>query len=126
MIRFNVSRRGKSTEQSFTKILRGDIYRDLHTFGQRGVDALSNATPRETGATAGAWIYRIIRARGGIYGIAFYNLNEVRGNNIAIMLQYGHGTGTGGYVQGRDYINPAIQPIFDKMAVDVWKRVTAS
>ena len=126
MIGFKSSRSGKTTERSLKKVLTGGIYSDLHIYGQKGVDALANATPRDSGNTAGSWRYRVVEARGGIFGVAFYNLNDVRGNNIAIMLQYGHGTGTGGWVEGRDYINPAIQPIFDQIADDMWKKVRAS
>jgi hypothetical protein len=89
-----------------------------------GVDALAKATPSESGLTAKSWGYRIYRNRNST-GIEWYNSNENNGVNIAILLQYGHGTGTGGYVSGQDYINPAIRPIFDRIAEDVWKKVTS-
>lgn len=96
---------------------------DLDRFGREGVQALSSATPRDTGLTASAWDYSIERSSNRV-SISFNNTNIQNGVPIAIILQYGHGTRNGGYVQGRDYINPAIQPIFDKMAEDAWKEVT--
>lgn len=95
---------------------------DLRRFGQEGVDALSAATPVDTGLTADSWYYRIVETNGRI-SIQWLNSNVVDGVPIAVILQYGHGTGTGGYVQGRDYINPAIQPIFDRIAEHAWKEV---
>jgi hypothetical protein len=95
----------------------------LHTYGVQGVDALSNATPRESGLTAESWQYRIRTDKVG-WTIEWFNTHIVDGRPIAILLQYGHATGTGGYVVGRDYINPAMRPIFDKMADDMWKEVT--
>ena len=85
--------------------------------------ALASATPVDTGQTANSWYYEIERANGKV-SITFYNSNIQNGIPIAIILQYGHGTGTGGWVQGRDYINPAIQPIFDKIANAAWREVT--
>lgn len=87
-----------------------------------GVSALSSATPRDTGETAGSWEYRIERTSDSI-SIIWYNTNEVDGVNIAVIRQLGHGTGTGGYVEGIDYINPAIKPIFDRITEAVWKEV---
>ena len=110
------------TEAYLARLTSGDLYSDLDRYGQEGVNALSKATPRETGNTASSWEYRVTRSR-GFASIEWYNTNEAGGSNVAIMLQYGHGTGTGGYVSGRDYINPAIQPIFDKIAEEVWKKV---
>lgn len=96
---------------------------DLDKFGKAGVEALRSATPKDTGKTADSWNYNIIRKNGSVT-IEWVNSNVVDGVNIAVILQYGHGTRTGGYVQGRDYINPAIQPIFDEIANDAWKEVT--
>lgn len=96
---------------------------DLDRFGHEGVAALASATPIGTGRTANSWYYEIERS-GGSITISFHNSNVNEGVNIAIILQYGHGTGTGGWVQGRDYINPAIQPIFDKIADEAWREVT--
>lgn len=95
----------------------------LDKYGKRGVEALSSATPVETGVTASSWHYEIENQNGSV-SITFYNSNVNKGVPIAIILQYGHGTGTGGWVQGRDYINPAIQPIFDELADEAWKEVT--
>ena len=97
---------------------------NLDKYGREGVAALAAATPIDTGNTAGSWVYTIERGAGSA-SIVFSNTNVVNGENIAILLQYGHGTGTGGYVVGRDYINPAIQPIFDKIANDAWREVTS-
>ena len=95
----------------------------LDKYGREGVAALASATPVESGKTAGSWYYEIKRQNGSV-SIIFKNSNINKGVPIAIILQYGHGTGTGGWVEGRDYINPAIQPIFDKIAEAAWKEVT--
>ena len=95
----------------------------LDKYGREGVAALSSATPVESGKTASSWYYEIKRQNGSV-SITFNNSNINKGVPIAIVLQYGHGTGTGGWVQGRDYINPAIRPIFDRIADDAWKEVT--
>ena len=96
---------------------------DLNKYGRQGVQALSSATPIESGKTANSWYYKINRTKESV-SITFHNSNIQDGVPIAIILQYGHSTGTGGYVEGRDYINPAIQPIFDRIAEDAWKEVT--
>jgi hypothetical protein len=96
---------------------------DLDKYGKEGVAALSAATPIDTGKTANSWSYKINRQNGSV-SIDFYNSNFSNGVPIAIILQYGHATNNGGWVQGRDYINPAIQPIFDKIAKNAWKEVT--
>ena len=96
---------------------------DLDKYGREGVAALSSATPIESGLTAKSWYYEI-ENKNGLATISFHNSNIQNGVPIAIILQYGHGTGTGGWVEGRDYINPAIQPIFDRMAEEAWKEVT--
>jgi len=96
---------------------------DLDKYGKEGVAALSSATPVKTGLTAQSWYYKI-EHKNGSATISFHNSNIQNGVPIAIILQYGHGTGTGGWVEGRDYINPAIQPIFDKIANDAWREVT--
>ena len=98
---------------------------DLDKYGRAGVEALASATPVASGLTASSWYYEI-ENKNGSAKITFLNRNIQNGVPIAIILQYGHGTGTGGWVQGRDYINPAIQPIFDKIADDAWKEVTKS
>ena len=95
----------------------------LDKYGKEGVAALASATPTETGKTASSWYYEIEHQNGSAK-ITFNNSNINKGVPIAIILQYGHGTGTGGWVQGRDYINPAIQPLFDRIAEEAWKEVT--
>lgn len=94
----------------------------LDSYGQKGVTALASATPVNTGLTAQSWAYRIT-THGSRATIEWYNTNKVGDTSVAILIQYGHGTGTGGYVQGRDYINPVIRPIFDQIADDVWEKV---
>lgn len=96
---------------------------DLDKFGREGVAALASATPVDSGLTANSWYYEI-KNKNGTATISFNNSNIQNGVPIAIILQYGHGTGTGGWVEGRDYINPAIQPIFDRIAENAWKEVT--
>lgn len=96
---------------------------DLDKYGKEGVAALASATPVDTGLTASSWSYEI-KHNNGTVSISFKNSNIQNGVPIAIILQYGHGTRNGGWVQGRDYINPAIQPIFDKIANDAWREVT--
>ena len=98
---------------------------DLDKFGRAGVEALSSATPVNTGKTANSWYYEI-ENKNGVATISFNNSNIQNGVPIAIILQYGHGTGTGGWVEGRDYINPAIRPIFDEIAENAWREVTKS
>lgn len=96
---------------------------DLDKYGREGVAALASATPVDSGLTASSWYYEIVRTNGSV-SINFNNSNIQNGVPIAVILQYGHGTGTGGYVQGRDYINPAVRPIFDRIANDAWREVT--
>lgn len=96
---------------------------DLNKYGREGVAALASATPVDSGLTSSSWYYEITH-EGGSATISFLNSNINKGVPIAIILQYGHGTGTGGWVEGRDYINPAIQPLFDKLAEDAWREVT--
>lgn len=96
---------------------------DLDRYGREGVAALKSATPVDTGYTADAWYYEIVRKDGSV-SINFNNKNIQNGVPIAIILQYGHGTNNGGWVEGRDYINPAIQPLFDKITNEAWREVT--
>lgn len=96
---------------------------DLDKYGRAGVAALASATPADSGLTARSWFYEL-KNKNGCAVISFHNSNIQNGVPIAIILQYGHGTGTGGWVQGRDYINPAIQPIFDEIVNHAWKEVT--
>lgn len=95
----------------------------LDEYGKKGVAALSSATPVDTGLTASSWFYKI-ENKNGVAKIEFHNSNVQKGVLIALILQYGHGTKNGGYVVGRDYINPAIQPVFDELAENAWKEVT--
>lgn len=115
----------KHTESLLDRIKNFKIRHFLEPYGRKGVEALANATPKDTGKTASSWEYDIT-SDGDSTSINFYNTNENKGVNIAIILQYGHGTGGGGYVQGRDYINPALQPIFDEIAQAAWKEVAGS
>lgn len=98
---------------------------DLDKYGREGVAALASVTPVDSGLTANSWYYKIKRSNESV-SIEFCNSNVQNGVPIAIILQYGHGTGTGGWVEGRDYINPAVQPIFDKIAQNAWKEVAKS
>ena len=98
---------------------------DLNKYGQEGVNALSSATPVDTGTTANSWYYEINRTKGQV-SIEWKNSNIKDGVPIAVIIQYGHGTGTGGYIEGRDYINPAMRPIFEHIANSVCKEVTGS
>lgn len=98
-------------------------FKNLDRYGIEGVNALSSATPVDTGKTSNSWSYEIKRERDKV-SISFLNSNIQNGVPIAIILQYGHGTRNGGWVEGRDYINPAIQPVFDKIANNAWKEVT--
>ena len=111
----------KKTSDFLKRMLQGDIYSDLNRYGEMGVRALASATPIDSSFTSKSWRYRIIKGRQPT--IEWYNTNVVSGTSVAILIQYGHGTGTGGYVVGRDYINPAMRPIFDQIADDVWKKV---
>lgn len=124
MITFTHKGDFKSTEK-FLKGAKDRSYRSvLEQLGQKGVNALANATPKDTGKTASSWSYSIEESSGSI-SIVWSNSNVNKGLNIAVLLQYGHGTRNGGYVQGRDYINPAIQPIFDEIADKAWKEVVS-
>lgn len=97
----------------------------LDKYGRAGVAALASATPVDTGLTANSWYYKIENTNGSVK-LSFHNSNIQNGVPIAIILQYGHGTRNGGWVEGRDYINPAVQPIFDQIARDVWREVKMS
>lgn len=125
MIKITSVGKFERTRRFFKKMSNWEIRHILHKYGKQGVDALASATPRESGETANSWDYEITGGDGS-YAIQWINTHINKGVNIAIILQYGHGTGTGGYVVGRDYINPAVQPIFDEMAETIWKEVTSS
>lgn len=125
MITFAVTGDSKKTESFLTKVTKLDILGIMSSFGEEGVAALSSATPTDTGLAAGEWGYDV-NVNGGVYSIYWTNVDIEHDFPVVIMLQYGYGTGTGGYVQGRDYINPAIKPIFDAIADKVWKAVTSA
>lgn len=124
MITISSSGSFKNLDAFLSKMKANQIYNALKPLAVAGVNALSNATPRASGETANSWDYEIKARPGRSYSITWVNTHIVDGRPIAILLQYGHGTGTGGYVEGRDYINPAIKPIMDKIADEVWKAVS--
>lgn len=115
----------KKTGTFLSKALHMDYKSILDHYGKEGVSALSVATPRRTGKTAESWDYKI-REEGSSVVISWSNSNVNKGVPIALILQYGHGTGHGGYVPGRDYINPAMKPIFDEITEKVFKEVSDS
>lgn len=123
MISFKQKGNFNKTEKFLKKSFGRNYIGVLEKYGQQGVAALSAATPLDSGLTATSWNYEIIQNKSSI-SIIWNNTNINKGVNIAIILQYGHGTQHGGYVSGRDYINPALKPIFDKMADAAWKEVT--
>lgn len=123
MVHFSSSGDLTNTERFLNKITKRKYDDILEAYGQAGVRALSEATPKMTGKTAESWEYDIRRS-GGQIEISWNNTNVSNGVNIAVILDAGHGTGTGGYVVGRDYIKPTIRPIFDAIANGVWKEVT--
>lgn len=113
----------KKTEKILSNLSEREYLDVLHHYGKIGVSELSKATPIDSGKTASSWSYKILQNRNNTR-LVFVNSNIVDGYPIAILLQYGHGTRNGGWVEGRDYINPAIQPIFDKIADSMWKEVS--
>lgn len=112
------------TTDYLKRILAGAQVRIAEQYAEEGLAKLKETTPKKTGKTANSWHYKITRRNGKIT-IQYYNTNVVNGSNIAILIQMGHGTKSGGYVQGRDYINPALQPTFDKLAEAAWKEMSA-
>lgn len=122
-ISFSVKGSWDKTEQFLRKAQQNEALRVLDKYGPMGVAALSAATPVEDGETAQSWTYEIVNRR-GYYAIHWSNTHSEDGVNIAAILQYGHGTKNGGFVQGRDYIMPAIRPIFDQMVSEMWREVT--
>lgn len=123
MISFKQKGNFSKTEKFLKKSFGRDYIAVLEKYAKQGVAALSAATPIDSGQTSVSWEYEIIQNNTSI-SIVWKNTNVNKGINIALLLQYGHGTRNGGYVSGRDYINPALQPIFDKMADAAWKEVT--
>ncbi len=114
-----------ATQKFLSTMKDGNIYATLSKFGDVGVAALAAATPTESGVTAAAWYYEIVQ-RKGYYSIRWRNSHLVDGRPIAILLQYGHGTRQGGYVEGRDYIMPAIRPVFDQIDAELRRVVMTS
>lgn len=96
----------------------------LESVAQAGLAALIAATPKDSGLTSESWSYKIVAAGDGL-SIEYHNSNVNKGRNIAVLIRYGHGTRNGGYVPARDFITPALQPIFDKIATEAWKAVTS-
>ncbi|MDF2800225.1 MAG: hypothetical protein K0S61_128 [Anaerocolumna sp.] len=121
----SISQKGNfdKTDKFFKNIASSDYVRILDRYGQEGVSALRSATPMDSGKTANSWGYKINFTKGGA-SITWTNSNIVNGVPIAIIIQYGHVSRNGGYVSGKDYINPALQPIFDKIANELWREVT--
>lgn len=113
----------KKTDTFLNRMKNWEFMSHMQRFGEQGVQALAASTPVDSGATAAAWSYEIVRTDKGV-SIYWRNDNVNKNVNIAVILQFGHGTGTGGWVEGRDYINPAIRPIFDDIAENAWKEVT--
>lgn len=114
----------KRTLKYLNKISTVPIKNILEKYGQMGVQELAAATPIDTGLTAASWTYEVEISNSG-YKITWNNTNINKHVNIALILQTGHGTRNGGYVQGRDYINPALQPVFDQLAAEAWREVTS-
>lgn len=125
MITVTVKGNFSKTEKFLQKMKEFVRMSDFDKYGREGVEALRAATPIDSGVTANSWKYRIEHS-GNELSIVWYNTNINQGVPIAVILQYGHGTGCGGYVKGRDYINPAMRPVFDNIADRVWKEVTNS
>lgn len=125
LLKIKVRHRGFDTKKWAKKVSQTDFYSILEEYGRIGVEALRSNTPVLSGETANSWAYEIEKSTDNNYILRWTNSHVERGINIALILQMGHGTGTGGWVEGRDYINPAIQPIFDEMADKLWGEVTS-
>jgi hypothetical protein len=115
----------RNVEKTLLNLSKLNIISILNRYGQEGASALATATPKDSGLAAQSWGYDVSVKRGS-YTIVWTNTDVEGGFPVVIMLQYGHGTGTGGFVQGIDFINPAIKPIFDRIESDVWKAVTSA
>ena len=122
MITFTQKGNFDKTERYLARLKSAELFAVLNKYGAMGVAALSSATPMESGLSAGSWSYTIVQSP-GYYSIRWHNSNEINGVPLVVLLQYGHGTGTGGYVQGRDFINPAIHPIFEQMGAEAEREV---
>jgi len=124
MISLKQSGNFEKTKKFLEKAKKANYIRILERYGREGVAALAAATPVDSGLTARSWSYEI-RVNRYSYTLIWKNSNIINGVPIAIIIQYGHGTRNGGYVEGQDYINPAMKPIFNKMAREIWREVTA-
>lgn len=125
MIKFVHKGSFKNTESFFRRAEKLDTEEILEFYGKQGVEALRKATPKDSGKTADSWSYEIVKKKNG-YGIYWRNSHVNKGIPIAVLIQYGHATGTGGYVEGIDFINPAIKSTFDDIAERAWKEVTGN
>lgn len=123
-MQISVTQKGSfhNTERYLRRLSALDVDRILNKYGERGVAALSAATPIDSSLTANSWYYEIVQ-RPGYHSIRWHNSNVQNGRPIAILLEYGHGTRNGGYVQGHDYIMPAILPVFEQINKEVWEEV---
>ena len=123
MIKVETSGDFKNLDRFLNRMQRQNAMPILRAIAAEGLEALKNATPVRTGLTASSW-YSEVTYKGGRYNIIWHNSNAPGGVPVAILIQSGHGTGTGGYVQGLDYINPAVQPLFKELANKLWMEVT--
>ena len=124
MITVKVDGSHKKTHDYLDKLSRKKHISTLEHYGQLGVDALSSATPIDSGLTATSWEYSVVNTK-GVYSIVWSNTNVNDGTNVAVIIQYGHAAKNGRWIEGRDYVNPAIQPIFDNITNEIWKQVTS-
>jgi hypothetical protein len=125
MVSFSAEGSFDNTEKFLKAMVKLNLDKVLAAAAQKGVAALSKATPKDTGLSANSWGYEITR-EGTSVVINWTNSDVENGYPVALMIQYGHGTGTGGYISGKDYINPAMRPVFDEIAETVWKAVTSA
>ncbi len=123
MVEFKQRGNFNNTEKFLKNAQKVNFKSILEKYGRKGVQALASATPTDTGLTANSWSYNVTINKGSI-SLMWTNYNTVNGIPVAILLQYGHGTKNGGFVQGIDFINPAIRPIFDKISEELWQEVT--
>lgn len=125
MIELQSSGSFKKSESFLNSLLKKDIRSVLSKYGQEGVAALSRATPKDTGRAASSWSYEVVKTTKG-YELNFINDDRENGANVVILVQYGHGTTGGTYIPGRDFVNPAIKPIFEKLEREIWKAVKSA
>ena len=122
MIKFKLSGSFDNTEELLNKAVSSNPQTVLDECGRRGVEALAAATPKDTGLTSESWSYEVAKTNSG-YSLYWSNSNESEGVPIVILLEYGHGTRNGGFVEGIDFINPALESLFEQLAEDLWKEV---